>query len=128
MRVRVPATLPLGRTHASSVSAPGVFSFGDPGTVMVELVPLKVNAPPNFPPAIQDAFETVPVLPFPELSGADVPDVLNEYAATTPVGALPAPCAAPTPRIVAASTNNGNALTDIELPPRQLGPGEPGHS
>ena len=97
----------VGRTHASTVTLP-TSSDAASGTVTQSFTPSKFSAAPYFPAATRVAPEIVPALPVPERSVTDVPDPsLNEYAATSPVGAV-AETVAPAsfeggPRLPAAS-------------------------
>ena len=77
-----------GSTHASNVIPLDSCNDAEFGIVTTELVPLKLNAPPNFPAVDQVVFATVPLFPFPDASVTVVPDPSsNPYAATRPDGA-----------------------------------------
>src|SRR4051812_9631532 len=77
----------VGLTQASRVMRLVRSSFAASGTVTSLLVPLKESAPPNLPLPDHVAPFTVPVLAFPELSAATVPEpALKEYEATGGAG------------------------------------------
>ncbi len=79
----------VGLTQASNVIPTLRSSDAESFTVTDELVPLKDNAPPNFPVFVQPPTLTVPLFPFPEVSRAMVPVPSSKpYTATGPVETL----------------------------------------
>ena len=82
-----------GSTQASNVIPVDSCNDAEFGTVTTELVPLKLNAPPNFPAVLHVAFATVPLFPFPDASVTVVPEPSsNPYAATKADGSALAAC------------------------------------
>ena len=74
----------LGLTHASSVT-PLVRCSAATSLIVTQLLTPLNNRPPPTRPDAQDAPESVPLFPFPEMSAATVPEPsLNPYAATRP--------------------------------------------
>src|SRR5438309_7327088 len=71
-------------THAAGVIPVVRSSDDESGTVTRLFVPLNEYAPPYLPADVQVAFETVPLLPWPDRSVTVEPDWSNEYAATRP--------------------------------------------
>src|SRR5688572_10691045 len=77
----------VGRTHASSVIVFVRSRLFASATVTRSLTPSKVSALRNRPAVVQAGPLTVPVLPVPELSNADVPTPASKpHSPTSPGG------------------------------------------
>src|SRR4051794_1770139 len=73
----------VGRIHASIVMPEVRSRLFASGTVTQSLVPLKLRAPPNLPAIVRVAPAIVPVLPLPEASVTEPPDVSSKPQAPT---------------------------------------------
>src|SRR5215468_9159191 len=82
MTERSPLRLPLGRTQASSVSAPVGSRLAASAADAIEELPLKVAAAPYLPELDQVTPVRLSVLPWPDASAAEPPvPSSNEKAA-----------------------------------------------
>src|SRR2546427_5348833 len=78
-----PLAVDGGLIHASRVAAALRCSDAESGMVTMLLVPLKESALPNFPAALHEVAETVPVLLFPEASRTVEPALSSKAKAAT---------------------------------------------